>query len=150
MDRTDKKILNRIQRDFPIQNRPFRALGEELDLSEEEVLERIGKLREQGYIRHLGPIFDPRAIGYVSTLCAAKVPPERVEEVAEIINGYAGVTHNYLRDHNYNIWFTVIAQGREGVRKVIEQIKEKTGIDDILDMPAERFFKLRVEFKLDQ
>lgn len=150
MDQTDKKILNRIQSQFPIQSRPFKGLGEELDLSEKEVLERIGKLKEQGYIRHLGPLFDPRAIGYASTLCAMEVPPERIEEAAGIINSYPEVTHNYLRDHQYNIWFTLIAQGQERIEKIIEQIKEKTGVEEILNLPAEHFFKLKVEFNLDE
>lgn len=150
MDQTDKKILNRIQSNFPVQSRPFKTLGEEMDLSEEEVLERVKKLREDGYIRHLGPIFNPRAIGYVSTLCTMKVPPARVEEVAEIINAFPEVTHNYLRDHQYNIWFTLIAQGQNRIEKIIEKIKEETGVGEILNLPAERFFKLKVEFKLDQ
>ncbi len=150
MDQTDKKILNRIQSDFPIQSRPVKALGDEMGMSESEVLERIKKLKKKGYIRHLGPIFNPRAIGYVSTLCTMKAPADRVEEIAEAINAYPEVTHNYLRDHQHNIWFTLIAQGQNRIEEIIETIKEDTGVDEILNLPAERFFKLKVEFKLDE
>ncbi len=149
MDDTDKKILNRVQSDFPVESRPFAVLGDELDLSEKEVLERVKKLKEKGYIRHLGPIFDPRAIGYVSTLCTLKAPSDKIDEIAEVINSFPEVTHNYLRDHQYNIWFTLIARSGDRIQKIIDKIKEKVGIEEILNLPAEHFFKLKVKFKID-
>jgi len=149
MDDTDKKILNRVQSDFPVESRPFAVLGDELDLSEKEVLERLKKLKEKGYIRHLGPIFDPRAIGYVSTLCTLKAPSDKIDEIAEVINSFPEVTHNYLRDHQYNIWFTLIARSGDRIQKIIDKIKEKVGIEEILNLPAEHFFKLKVKFKID-
>jgi DNA-binding Lrp family transcriptional regulator len=149
MDQIDRNILNRIQHAFPVKSRPFEELGGELGLDENEMLERVRKLREQGYIRRMGPIFDPRTLGYVSTLCTLKTPQTRIDEVARVINAYPGVTHNYLRDHPYNIWFTLITRGEEGIRETIDQIKKDTGIDEILILPAERFYKLKVEFNVE-
>jgi len=149
MDGTDKKILNRVQSNFPVESRPFAVLGDELGLSEKEVLERVKKLKEKGYIRHLGPIFNPRAIGYVSTLCTMKAPSERIDEIAEVINSFPEVTHNYLRDHQYNIWFTLIARNDDRIQKIIDKIKERVGVEEILNLPAEHFFKLKVKFNID-
>ncbi len=150
MDNTDKLILNKIQTAFPITEKPFLALGEELGLEEQEVLERIKKIKEEGIIRRIGASFDSKKLGFKSTLCAIKAPEERIDEVAGIINEYPEVTHNYLRNHTYNIWFTIIAPSQERLKQILREIAEKTGIPDVRDMPSTRVFKIGVNLKFKE
>ena len=105
-------------------------------------------LRENGVIRRIGAIFDSNRLGYRSTLCAIAVPPQRVEEVAALISGYPNVTHNYQREARYNVWFTLIAPSAGRIAEILAEIADHTGIDDILDLPAIRLFKIRVDFDL--
>lgn len=149
MDVLDRKLVNLMQTDFPLVPRPYKALGEKIGLSEEEVLARLGRLQEEGIIRRIGAFFDSRKLGYYSTLCALAVPEECVGEVAAVVNGYAGVTHNYLREHAYNMWFTLIVPSKAHATAIQEEIKSRTGLDRLLDLPAVRLFKIRVIFDLD-
>ncbi|MBW1777069.1 MAG: AsnC family transcriptional regulator [Deltaproteobacteria bacterium] len=146
MDAADKAILNRIQSDFPITKRPFRTIGESVGLKEEEVLRRIIRLKETGIIRRIGGNFVPEKLGFVSTLCAARVPEDKIDAFAEVVNRYPGVTHNYLRDNVYNVWFTFIAPSMEMIRERLEEISQATGITRILNLPATRVFKIRAQF----
>jgi DNA-binding Lrp family transcriptional regulator len=148
LDPTDSAILNRIQSDFPITSRPFLALADELGLTEEEVLERVARLKAGGVIRRIGGNFVPGKLGYVSTLCAACVPADQVESFAKIVNRYPGVTHNYQRDNTYNVWFTFIAPSMEEIEANLRQIAEDTGVNDILNLPATKVFKIRAEFEV--
>ena len=109
IDEIDSAILNRIQSDFPITPRPFLTVADELELTEKEVLERVARLKADGIIRRIGGNFVPGKLGFVSTLCAARVPIDKVDDFAQIVNRYPGVTHNYQRDNSYNVWFTFIA-----------------------------------------
>ncbi|MEK7689096.1 MAG: Lrp/AsnC family transcriptional regulator, partial [Deltaproteobacteria bacterium] len=102
MDAVDKKMLNIIQTKFPIVQRPYEAIGKEVGASETDVILRIGNLKKEGIIRRIGATFDPRKLGFVSSLCAAKVPPEKIKEFVEVVNSYPGITHNYERDNEYN------------------------------------------------
>jgi siroheme decarboxylase len=146
MDETDKKILNLLQTEFPITEEPFKAIGEMLGISEDEVLEKVRILKEHKIIRRIGAIFDLHKLGYVSTLCAARVPDDRIESFVKIVNAYTGVTHNYRRNHEYNVWFTFIAPSEEELQTSIGEIKEKTGITDILSMRAVKTFKIDATF----
>lgn len=148
MDKTDKEILNRIQSDFPITPRPYEAIAGEMGLRESEVLERVKKLKTRGIIRRIGANFVPGKLGYVSTLCAAKVPDDKVDMFAEVVNRYPGVTHNYLRKNDYNIWFTFIAPSMVEIEESLGRISKETGINDILNLPATRVFKIRAHFNL--
>ncbi|MBW2441909.1 MAG: AsnC family transcriptional regulator [Deltaproteobacteria bacterium] len=148
LDPTDSAILNRIQSDFPITSRPFLAVAEELGLTEEEVLERVARLKAGGVIRRIGGNFVPGKLGYVSTLCAASVPADKIESFAEVVNRYPGVTHNYQRDNTYNVWFTFIAPSMEEIEDNLRQIAEDTGVNDILNLPATKVFKIRAEFEV--
>lgn len=148
MDALDRRLLNLMQTAFPLVSRPFLALGEKLGLPEEEVLARVDRLRSEGIIRRLGAFFDSRKLGYHSTLCALAVPPSRLDEVAAIVNGHPGVTHNYLREHAYNMWFTLIVPSEDEAARVQGEIRARTGLD-LLDLPAVRVFKIRVIFDLD-
>ncbi|MFZ5942717.1 MAG: AsnC family transcriptional regulator [Bacillota bacterium] len=147
MDNTDKKLLTIIQKDFPICSSPFQKLGEQLGISEEETINRIKTLKEQGIIRRLGGIFDSRKLGYKSTLCTMEVPAEQLEEVSKIVNEYLGVTHNYLRNHTYNLWFTLITPSDVHLQKTIQEIENRTGLK-VLNLPAYKMFKIRVNFSV--
>jgi DNA-binding Lrp family transcriptional regulator len=148
IDNIDRDILNRIQSDFPITPRPYRTVGEDLGLSEREVLKRISRLKAFGIIRRIGGNFSPEKLGFVSTLCAAKVPEDKISQFAEVVNRYPGVTHNYLRENTFNVWFTFIAPSMDEITASLEQIAAKTGVTDILNLPATRVFKIRAEFKV--
>ena len=148
MDNTDKAILNRIQSDFPVSPRPFLDIARELHLSEDETILRVQHLKSAGVIRRIGGNFVPGKLGYVSTLCAASVPENAIETFAKVVNSYPGVTHNYVRENNYNVWFTFIAPSMALIRRYLEEISVKTGISDILNLPATRVFKIKAHFKL--
>jgi DNA-binding Lrp family transcriptional regulator len=148
-DQIDRKILNLIQAGFPVSPEPYREIGVALGISEENVIGRIGNMLENGLIRRLGPIFDSKKMGCHSTLCAMKVEESRIDEVAAVVNSYPGVTHNYLREHEYNMWFTATAQTIEDLERMLKQIKIDAGINDILSLPAEKIFKIRVNFAID-
>lgn len=146
IDDTDKSILNRIQSDFPITSRPYRTIADELGLTEEDVLTRVRQLKKTGIIRRIGGNFVPGKLGFVSTLCAARVPADKVEAFAAIVNRYPGVTHNYRRENDFNIWFTFIAPSMEEIEANLKKISEDTGIKDILNLPATRVFKIKAQF----
>ena len=148
MDNTDKKILNEIQSDFPIALRPYHELGKKFDLSEHEIIERIKRLKDQGVIRRIGGNFHSSRLNFTSTLCAAKVPGEKMEHFVEVVNRYPGVTHNYLRKHDYNIWFTFIAPDMAYIDNALKDISELTGVTGILNLPAVKVFKIKVDFEV--
>jgi DNA-binding Lrp family transcriptional regulator len=149
MDDVDRELLNEIQTRFPITRKPFQDLGLRLNYSEEEILTRIRRLKRIGIIRRIGGNFDSKRLGFATTLCAARVPEERIQGFVEVVNRYPEVTHNYLRGNPYNIWFTLVARSSEVVHRYMEEIKEQTGVRDILNLPAVRVFKILVEFDFD-
>ena len=146
LDDTDKAIINRIQSEFPITSRPFLAVAEELDLTEKEVLERVARLKKEGIIRRIGGNFVPGKLGFVSTLCAARVPADKIDRFAEAVNRYPGVTHNYQRDNHYNVWFTFISPSMDEIEANLKKIAAETGVRDILNLPATRVFKIKAQF----
>jgi DNA-binding Lrp family transcriptional regulator len=148
MDDVDRKILNAIQSDFPIVARPYRELGKSVNLSEEEVFERVKGLKKEGVIRRIGGNFHSRTLNFTSTLCAAKVPEERITRFVEVVNSYPGVTHNYLRNHEYNVWFTFIAPSTEEIENSLAEISEITGVKEVYSLPAVRIFKIKVDFEV--
>ncbi len=148
LDSIDKVVLNRIQSGFPVEKRPFKVLADELNLSENEVIDRVKKLKENGIIRRIGANFVPEKLGFVSTLCAAYVPDDKIEFFASFVNKYSGITHNYLRDNKFNIWFTFIAESEKKIEQELENISKYTDVDNILNLPAIKLFKIRAHFKL--
>ncbi|MGA3208907.1 MAG: AsnC family transcriptional regulator [Syntrophales bacterium] len=148
MDTVDKQILNIIQKNFPVVEEPFKAVAVKVGLSEDEALKRIKNLKDEGIIRRIGAIFDSKKMGYASTLCAAKVPKEKMEKFVAVVNSYAGVTHNYRRSNEYNVWFTFIASNEETLKKYLGEIRDKTGVTDIISMTATKIFKIDATFEL--
>jgi DNA-binding Lrp family transcriptional regulator len=148
MDDIDKKILDIIQSGFPLDPRPYAVVGEQLGVSEDEVLSRVRGLRESGVIRRIGANFQSKKLGWVSTLCAAKVPEDQLDQFVETVNAYKGVTHNYLRAHEFNVWFTFIAPSMDYVEERLAEITAKTGIK-VLNLPASKMFKIKVDFKMN-
>jgi DNA-binding Lrp family transcriptional regulator len=148
MDDIDRKLLNSIQENFPITETPFAEVAASLGIEETECRERIERLREAGVIRRVGAVFDLRKLGFVSTLCAARVPEEKVRAFVETVNALPGVTHNYRREHEYNIWFTLIVPGEEELAAALAQIKEKTGIEDVLSLRAVKTYKINARFEV--
>lgn len=148
MDDTDKNILNEIQSDFPITSNPFFELGKRLNLSELDVIERVKRLKDEGIIRRIGGNLQSSRLNFVSTLCAAKVPEEKIDHFVEIVNHHPGVTHNYLRNYDYNIWFTFIAQDMDYINNALRQISEETGVTEIMNLPAVKKFKIKVDFEV--
>ncbi|MDR2819683.1 MAG: AsnC family transcriptional regulator [Desulfovibrio sp.] len=148
MDILDRRLLDIIQTDFPLTPRPYRELGQRLGISEKECLTRVRGLRKAQIIRRLGANFQSAKLGFVSTLCAASVPGERLDDFVKVVNAHPGVTHNYLREHPYNVWFTLICPSREEAGAVLKDMSERTGVR-ILNLPAEKIFKIRVEFRME-
>ena len=148
MDDTDKNILNEIQSNFPITSKPFFDLGKRFNLSEPDVIERIKRLKDEGIIRRIGGNLQSSQLNFVSTLCAAKVPEGKIDHFVEAVNHYPGVTHNYLRNHEYNIWFTFIAQDMDYINNALRHISEETGVIEILNLPAIKKFKIKVDFEV--
>jgi len=148
LDDTDKAILNLIQSDFPISSRPYLVIADKLDLAEDDVIRRLKKLKKNGIIRRIGGNFVPEKLGFVSTLCAAVVPEDKIKVFTNTINRYPGVTHNYLRDGNFNVWFTFIAPSMKEIDINIKQISKETGVKEIINLPATRVFKIKAHFDL--
>ncbi|MGD9261581.1 MAG: AsnC family transcriptional regulator [Desulfobacterales bacterium] len=146
LDDMDKAILNRIQSNFPITSRPYQAVGQELGLTENEVLDRVTRLKKAGIIRRIGANFVPGKLRFVSTLCAAKVPEEKIDAFAKVVNRYPGVTHNYQRDNEFNVWFTFIAPSMDEINANLTKIAKDTQVPEIINLPATKVFKIRAQF----
>lgn len=153
MDDIDRAILNRLQSDFPISSRPFSDIANDpelksFDLTEADVVARINRLKKNGIIRRIGGNFVPEKLGFTSTLCAANVPEDKIDSFSKTVNRYPGVTHNYQRNNTYNIWFTFIARSSKEITKKLEEISAKTGVTDIINLPATNVFKVKAHFDL--
>ncbi len=144
MDSTNRIILDRVQRSFPIVPEPYRALAEGLDIPEEEVRERIRLLKEQKAIRQISAIFNTGALGYRSSLVAMAVPENDLEQAVEAVNAYPGVSHNYLRPGNFNLWFTIAAPPGQSLEAVVARIAQDAGGWPALVLPAVKKYKLAV------
>jgi siroheme decarboxylase len=151
LDDTDKRLLNLMQGAFPIAPRPYAAVARAAQLTEAEVLARVQRLLDERIIRQVTPIFDTRALGYSSMLVAAKVDPENPWRAATIINEHPGVSHNYLRNHDFNIWFTIATEpdsklGLEGTLEVLGRI---ACAESIRQLPTLKLFKIRMDLEME-
>ncbi len=143
----ENELLFEMQNAFPMTQRPFEEVADKLEISEEEVLAMIQKLKKQKIIRQTSAIFDTKRLGYTSSLVAFKVAKDKVDQAAEIINQHPGVSHNYLRNHDYNIWFTmaVAPDSKMGLEKTIETLKKLTHAEDAITLPTLKLFKIKVQ-----
>ncbi len=145
----DKRILDVIQSNLPLTSRPYAEIGQQVGLTEAETLAHVRALRQRGVIRRIGANFQSSKLGFRSTLCAAKVPPEKMEAFTAEVNSHVGTTHNYVRDHAYNVWFSFIGPSWEAVCAALAGITERTGIP-VLNLPAQRTYKIRVDFPMEE
>ena len=141
MDALDRRLLDEFQRDFPLVSRPYAILAERLGVAEEAVIERLTRLTAEGAISRVGAVFKPHTAGS-STLAAMAVPPERLEEVADLVSAYPEVNHNYERENRLNLWFVAAAPDQERLEAVLAEIKARTGIN-VLDL------RLLAEYHID-
>ncbi|KGP75914.1 transcriptional regulator [Desulfosporosinus sp. Tol-M] len=149
MDSTDRALLNAIQNHFPIAVHPYQILGKAVGTTEEDVFRRIQRFRQEGIIRRLGGVFDSRRLGYYSTLCTAKVPENKIPTLAKLLEGIPGVTHNYIRNHEYNVWFTLIARSQAVAESILQNIRVGLAVPEIYSLPAIRLFKINVNLDFD-
>ncbi|MCL4533889.1 MAG: Lrp/AsnC family transcriptional regulator [Bacteroidetes bacterium] len=147
LDDLDRAIINEGQADFPLVTRPFAALGERLGLSEAEMLARVRRLQEAGYISRLGPVLHPRKLGGISTLAAMKVPEERLEKVIAQVNACRQVSQNYLREHEYNVWFVASGADAEELAQALADLEKTTGLP-VLDLPMLEEYFVGVNFQV--
>lgn len=149
MDAYDKEILDIIQSAFPLDSRPYAVVGEQVGLTEAEVLARVRRLKGEGVIRRMGANFGSRQLGWRSTLCGAEVPQEKLDVFVAEVNKHKGVTHNYLRAHKFNVWFALIAPSEESIEATLADITAATGVE-IMNLPASKLFKIKVDFAMGE
>jgi DNA-binding Lrp family transcriptional regulator len=147
LDDLDRELLNAVQWDFPLDPRPFALLGERLGVDEAEVLARTEKVKEVGVLRQLSAIFDTRALGYSSALVAAKLDLDRIDDAAAVISAHPGVSHNYKRNHDYNLWYTVAVPPGESLDEHVDVLHEESGARVTRKLPTLKLYKIGV--KLD-
>ena len=141
------EILSRIQKKFPLTPKPFKAIADELEISEDEVLSILKEQKDAKIIRQTSAIFDTKRLGYKSSLVAFKIAQEKIDEAVETINAHPGVSHNYERNHDFNIWFTlaVAPDSKLGLEKTLEILAELTGAEDYIMLPTLKLFKINVK-----
>ncbi|WP_336135299.1 Lrp/AsnC family transcriptional regulator [Natronomonas amylolytica] len=144
IDDVDAALIDGYQSGFPVEERPFRRVGDDLGITEDEALQRVERLREDGVFRRFGAVLNPPVIG-ASTLAAVQAPDDRFDEVAEVINGYRQINHNYRRDHEWNMWFVVTAGSLERRDEILTEIEDRTGCE-VLNLPMLTDFYIDLEF----
>lgn len=149
LDAYDKKILNFIQRQFPLVEKPFLAIGKKVGLGERETIERIQRMHKDGVIRRIRALYDAASLGYISTLVACRVDRNQVDAVAAHCNTLVEISHNYLRNHEYNLWFTLIARDKQRQTRLLDEIRAQPGVRELYLMPALKTYKLKVNFQLE-
>jgi siroheme decarboxylase len=151
LDEADKKLLNLMQGSFALTTRPFQHVAGLAGLTEAEVMERVQRLLDKRIIREITPIFDTRALGYQSMLVAAKVDSENPHRAAKIINAHPGVTHNYLRNHDFNLWFTIATEpgSKLGLQGTLDVLAAETGAQSIRQLPTLKLFKIRMDLEME-
>jgi siroheme decarboxylase len=151
LDATDKRLLNLMQGDFPLAPRPYQHVASAAGIAEDETLARVQRLLDDRIIRQVTPIFDTRALGYKSMLVAAKVDAEHPWRAAKVINAHPGVSHNYLRNHDFNIWFTIAVEPDSllGLDRTLEVLGREAGATSIRQLPTLKLFKIRMDLEME-
>lgn len=146
MDDIDRKIINSLQGDFPIADHPYQIVAQRLDITEDELLKRLGILLENRTLTRFGPMYDIQKLGGSFSLCAIRVPPERFNEVTEIVNSFSEVAHNYERDHEFNMWYVLATESLAQIDITNQAIEEKTGLK-VYNMPKIQEFFVGLHFE---
>jgi DNA-binding Lrp family transcriptional regulator len=151
LDDLDRKLLNLMQGRFPIAQRPYRHVAELAGVAESELMSRVQRLLDKRIIRQVTPIFDTRALGYSSMLVAAKVDPEHPHRAAQIINEHPGVSHNYLRNHEFNLWFTIATEpdSKLGLQGTLDVLAREAGAESVRQLPTLKLFKIRMDLEME-
>ena len=151
LDDLDRRLLNLLQGSFPLAPRPYGAVADAAGVSEDQVIGRTNRLIRDRIIRQVTPIFDTRALGYSSMLVAAKVDPDHPHRAAGVINAHPGVSHNYLRNHDFNLWFTIAVEpdSRLGLEGTLDALAEEAGASSIRQLPTIRLFKIRMDLEME-
>jgi siroheme decarboxylase len=151
LDDADKRLLNLMQGSFPIAPRPYEHVAQKAGIEEQEVIGRVKELLDERIIRQVTPIFDTRALGYSSMLVAAKVDAENPWRAANIINEHPGVSHNYLRNHEFNIWFTIATEPGSplGLDGTLEALAKEAGAESVRQLPTLQLFKIRMDLDME-
>ena len=152
LDETDRRLMNLLQSSFPIDPEPFALLASEAELELDDVLARTQRLLDGRIIREITPIFDTRALGYESMLVAAKVDAEHPQRAARIVNAHPGVSHNYLRTHDFNLWFTIATppDSELGLKGTLEALMEETGAESMRELPTLTLFKINMNLEMEK
>jgi DNA-binding Lrp family transcriptional regulator len=148
MDKIDSRILRELQDNFPLSEKPYEVIANRLQIPKEELWDRVRLMLDKGIIRRIGASFDSNKLGFCSTLAAVSVGPELVGRASEVIGRFYEVTHSYLRNDFYNIWFTLIAIDNDRIENILEQIRESLCLEKskVLNLPMKRLFKLNARF----
>jgi DNA-binding Lrp family transcriptional regulator len=151
LDDLDRKLLNKMQGSFPLAARPYEHVASLLGVSEAEVMGRVRRLLEKRIIRQVTPIFDTRALGYSSMLVAAKVDPDNPHRAARVINEHPGVSHNYLRNHEFNLWFTIATEPDSslGLQGTLDVLAREAGAESVRQLPTLKLFKIRMDLEME-
>jgi DNA-binding Lrp family transcriptional regulator len=152
LDETDKRLMNLLQSNFPLDPEPFGLIASQADLELDDVLGRTQRLLDGRIIREITPIFDTRALGYESMLVAAKVDSENPQRAARIVNAHPGVSHNYLRTHDFNMWFTIATppDSKLGLKGTLEALMEETGAESMRELPTLTLFKINMNLEMEK
>jgi siroheme decarboxylase len=151
LDDADRRLLNLMQGSFPIAPRPYARVAELGEMTEEEAMARVRHLLDKRIVRQVTPIFDTRALGYSSMLVAAKVDPEHPHRAAQVINAHPGVSHNYLRNHEFNLWFTIATEpdSKLGLEGTLEVLAREAGAESVRQLPTLKLFKIRMDLEME-
>lgn len=144
----DKSLLNLLQGNLPVCKRPFAEMAAKLGTNESFVLNRVRELKAAGYLRRIGTFFNSDNLGYRGTLVALEVEPSEICAVAQAVNGYSEVTHNYEREGKFNLWFTLLTLNAERESSILQEIKSMRGVEDMINLKSNKKFKINVQFKL--
>ena len=146
MNQLDKNIINTLQYDFPVCERPFAQLAETLNSTEAELIDRVQAMLDSGLLTRFGPMYNAVNMGGALSLCAMKVPEDRFDEVTEQVNAFPEVAHNYQRDHEMNMWFVLATETQQDLENTLDAIESATGIR-VYNMPKQKEFFVGLHFK---
>jgi DNA-binding Lrp family transcriptional regulator len=149
-DAVDRKLMNILQSAFPLVREPWKAIGDNAGISEQEVFDRVGDLKKKNVVRQVGAIFDTRRLGYTSTLVAMRFPPDNLDEAAQFLNRHPGISHNYAREGQFNLWFTLAVPPGRSIPDDVDTLGRLTGAEATRLLPTIRFFKIGVNFDMEK